>query len=149
MQRAVKQGLARRRLPQSARYLCVDEVSFKKGYQHVTVISDMQGQALELRDDRGVESLAGYLRNLGDRQIESIKALSMDINPAYISATRIHLPNAVEKIASDHFHVAKMLCAVVDKTRQSKMKTLRCRSEKVHIAHAICGCTAAISVMGF
>lgn len=82
MQRAVKRGLTRRRLPLSARHLCVDEVSFKKGYQYVTVISDTQGQALELRDDRGVESLAGYLRTLGDRQIESIKTLSMDMNPA-------------------------------------------------------------------
>ncbi|HHY8308172.1 TPA: ISL3 family transposase, partial [Escherichia coli] len=130
MQRAVKRGLARRRLPQSARNLCVDEVSFKKGYQYVTVISDTQGQALELRDDRGVESLAGYLRNLGDRQIESIKTLSMDMNPAYISAARIHLPNAVEKIAFDHFHVAKMLCAVVDKTRQSEMKTIPLQARK-------------------
>lgn len=124
MQRAVKRGLARRRLPQSARHLCVDEVSFKKGYQYVTVISDTQEQALELRDDCGVESLADYLRNLGDRQVESIKTLSMDMNPAYISAARLHLPNAVEKIAFNHCHVAKMLCAVVDKTRQSEMKTI-------------------------
>ncbi|HCQ0486726.1 TPA: ISL3 family transposase [Escherichia coli] len=130
MQRAVKRGLARQRLPQSARHLCVDEVSFKKGYQYVTVISDTQGQALELRDDRDVESLAGYLRNLGDRQVESIKTLSMDMNPACISAARIHLPNAVEKIAFDHFHVAKMLCAVVDKTRQSEMKTIPLQARK-------------------
>jgi len=130
MQRAVKRGLARRKKPQSAHHLCVDEVSFKKGYQYVTVISDTQGQALELRDDRGVESLAGYLRSLGDRQIESIKTLSMDMNPAYISAARIHLPGAVEKIAFDHFHVAKMLCAVVDKTRQSEMKTIPLQTRK-------------------
>ncbi|STU22745.1 transposase [Klebsiella pneumoniae] len=102
----------------------------KKGHQYVTVISDTQGQALELRDDRGVESLAGYLRNLGDRQVESIKTLSMDMNPAYISAARVHLPNAVEKIAFDHFHVAKMLCAVVDKTRQSEMKTIPLQARK-------------------
>ena len=61
MQRAVKRGLARRKAPQSARHLCGDEGAFKKGHQYVTVISDTQGQALELRDDRGVESLAGYL----------------------------------------------------------------------------------------
>ncbi|EEL0143579.1 transposase, partial [Salmonella enterica subsp. enterica serovar Montevideo] len=55
---------------------------------------------------------------------------SMDMNPAYISAARIHLPNAVEKIAFDHFHVAKMLCAVVDKTRQSEMKTIPLQARK-------------------
>lgn len=105
MQQAVKRGLTRRKAPQSARHLCVDEVAFKKGYQYITVISDIQGQALELRDDRGVESLAGYFRNLGDRQVESIKTLSMDMNPACISAVRIHLPYSVEKIAFDHFHI--------------------------------------------
>ncbi|SQC11867.1 transposase [Klebsiella pneumoniae] len=130
MQRALRRELARRKAPLSARHLCVDEVAFKKGHQYVTVISDTQGQALELRDDRGVESLAGYLRNLGDRQVESIKTLSMDMNPAYISAARVHLPNAVEKIAFDHFHVAKMLCAVVDKTRQSEMKTIPLQARK-------------------
>lgn len=130
MQRAVKRGLARRKVPQSARHLCVDEVAFKKGHKYVTIISDTQGQALALTDDRGVESLASYLRSLGDRQIEAIETLSMDMNQAYISATRIHLPNAVEKIAFDHFHVAKMLCAVVDKTRQAEMKTIPLQARK-------------------
>ncbi|EOS96285.1 transposase [Erwinia tracheiphila PSU-1] len=72
MQQAVKRGLGRRKTPQSARHLCVDEVAFKKGHQYVTVISDTQGQSLALRDDRGVESLAGYLRSPGDRQVESV-----------------------------------------------------------------------------
>lgn len=110
--------------PLSARHLCMDEVSFKKGHQYVTVISDRQGQALQLTDDRGVESLASYLRSLRDHQLKDIKMLSMDMNTAHISAACIHLPNAVDKIAFDHFHVAKMLCAVVDKTRHAEMKQI-------------------------
>ena len=124
MMRAVKRGLARIKKPLSARHLCVDEVAFKKGHQYVTVISDRQGRALKLTDDRGVESLASYLRGLSDRQLDEIKTLSMDMNMAYISAARIHLPNAVDKIAFDHFHVAKTLCAVVDKTRMAEMKRI-------------------------
>jgi transposase len=124
MMRAVRRGLARIKQPLSARHLCVDEVGFKKGHQYVTVISDRQGRALQLTDDRGVESLASYLRSLRDHQLDEIKTLSMDMNMAYISAARIHLPNAVDKIAFDHFHVAKMLCAVVDKTRHAEMKQI-------------------------
>jgi len=124
MMRAVKRGLARIKQPLSARHLCVDEVGFKKGHQYVTVISDRQGRALQLTDDRGVESLASYLRSLRDHQLDEIKTRSMDMNMAYIIAARIHLPNAVDKIAFDHFHVAKMLCAVVDKTRQAEMKQI-------------------------
>lgn len=54
----------------------------------------------------------------------------MDMNLAYISAARIHLPNTVEKIAFEHFHAAKMLCAVVDKTRQVEMKIIPFQARK-------------------
>ncbi|SVH65735.1 ISL3 family transposase [Shigella flexneri] len=37
-----------------------------------------------------------------------------------LRAARIHLPNAVEKIAFDRFHVAKQPGEVVDKTRQNE-----------------------------
>ncbi|STT81743.1 transposase [Klebsiella pneumoniae] len=47
----------------------VDEVAFKKGHRYITVISDRDGRALALTDDRGTESLAGYLRTLTDRQL--------------------------------------------------------------------------------
>lgn len=130
MMRAVKRGLARIKQPLSARHLCVDEVGFKKGHQYVTVISDRQGRVLNLTDDRGVESLASYLRSLRDHQLDEIKTLSMDMNMAYISAARIHLPNAVDKIAFDHFHVAKMLCSVVDKTRMAEMKRISSSDRK-------------------
>ncbi|CAH1480927.1 Transposase (plasmid) [Klebsiella quasipneumoniae] len=42
----------------------VDEVAFKKRHRYITVISDRDGRALALTDDRGTESLAGYLRTL-------------------------------------------------------------------------------------
>lgn len=122
MRRAVLRGLARCNMPQSAPDLCVDEVAFKKGHKYVTVISDVHGKALHVTDDRGVESLACYLRSLSSQQREDIRTLSMDMNPAYISAARFHLPTATSKIAFDHFHVAKMLCGVVDKTRQMEIK---------------------------
>ncbi|WP_250186190.1 ISL3 family transposase [Escherichia coli] len=120
MTRAVKRGLARIKKPLSARHMNVDEVAFKKGHRYITVISDRDGRALALTDDRGTESLAGYLRTLTDGQLLAIKTLSMDMNAGYIRAARIHLPSAVEKIAFDRFHVAKQLGEVVDKTRQNE-----------------------------
>ncbi len=46
MQRSVKRGLARRKTPQAARHLCVDEVAFKKGHQYVTVIASVRRRYL-------------------------------------------------------------------------------------------------------
>jgi hypothetical protein len=71
MTRAVKRGLARIKKPLSARHMNVDEVAFK-GHRYITVISDRDGRALALTDDRA-ESLAGYLRTLTDGQLLAIK----------------------------------------------------------------------------
>ncbi|ORM58793.1 ISL3 family transposase [Pantoea rodasii] len=130
MMRAVKRGLARIKTPLSSRHMNVDEVAFKKGHQYITVISDREGRALALNDDRGTESLARYLRSLTDRQQASIKTFSMDMNAGYIRAARIHLPSAVEKIAFDRFHVAKQLGEVVDKTRQNEHPRLTAESRR-------------------
>ena len=130
MTRAVKRGLARIKKPLSARHMNVDEVAFKKGHRYITVISDRDGRALALTDERGTESLAGYLRTLTDGQLSAIKTLSMDMNTGYIRAARIHLPSAVEKIAFDRFHVAKQLGEIVDKTRQN-VAHLRCEHGSV------------------
>lgn len=88
MTRAVKRGLSRIKKPLSACHMNVDEVAFKKGHRYITVISDRDGQALALTDDRGTESLAGYLRTLTDTQLLAVKTLSMDMNAGYIRLTQ-------------------------------------------------------------
>ena len=64
----------------------VDEVAFKKGNRFITLISDRDGRALALTDDRGIESLAGYLRTLTVAQLLAVKTHSMDMNAGYIKA---------------------------------------------------------------
>ncbi len=133
MTRAVKRGLARIKRPLSARHMNVDEVAFKKGHRYITVISDREGRALALTDDRGTESLASYLRTLTNSQLEAVKTFSMDMNAGYIRAARIHFPGAVGKIAFDRFHVAKQLGEIVDKTCQNEHPRLpvdSCRQAK-------------------
>ncbi len=51
MIRAVKRGLARIEKPLSARYINIDEITFKKRHRYITVISDRDGRALALTDD--------------------------------------------------------------------------------------------------
>lgn len=131
MTRAVRRGLARIKKPLSARHMNVDEVAFKKGHRYITVISDSEGRALALTDDRGTESLASYLRTLTDSQLEAVKTFSMDMNAGYIRAARIHLPEAVGKIAFDRFHVAKQLGEIVDKTRQTEHPRLPVDSRRL------------------
>ena len=123
MQRAVKRGLARRKRKPSQR-ISVDETSFRKGHDYVTVVSD-GATVLHVADDRKQSSLAEFYSGLSEAELGAIKSVSMDMWPAFIGATRAALPDADTKIAFDKFHVAKYLGDAVDKVRRVEHKALR------------------------
>lgn len=127
LQRAVTRGLARREAV-SPRLLCVDETSFRKRHDYVTVVTDPQaGVVLHVADDRRTGSLAGFYEGLSQGQKAGIEAVAMDMWPAYITATRAHAPGAEDKIAFDRFHVAKLLGEAVDQVRRQEHRQLRAR----------------------
>jgi len=124
MPRAVKRGLARRKT-QSPEYLSVDETAFARGHEYVTVATDQAcGLVLRVADNRKRESLSADYADLSDEQKANIKALAMDMWPAYISATEAHVPQAREKIAFDKFHVAKRLGEAADRVRRQDHRSL-------------------------
>jgi len=119
LRRAVTRGLQRRRIP-SDDHICVDEVAFAKGRDYVTIVSSAQC-VLAVEDGRAAESLRRYFKALGRRRFEQLQSVSMDMSGAYIKAALDTLPNALEKVAFDHFHVAKALAEAVDNTRKSEL----------------------------
>jgi len=124
MQRAVQRGLERR-VEVCPRRIGIDETSFRKRHDYVTVVSDQDGQrVLHVADDRGQASLAGFYDTLSADQKAVIESVSMDMWPAYIRATLDALPEAREKVAFDKFHVAKYLGDAVDKVRRAEHKAL-------------------------
>lgn len=128
MQRAVTRGLARRkRAP--ARHIGVDETSFRKGHDYVTVVSDGK-TVLHVADERKQASLEAYYADLDEVERMAIESVSMDMWPAFIHATRAALPDADTKIAFDKFHVAKYLGDAVDKVRRAEHKALRAQGRE-------------------
>jgi transposase len=124
MQRAVRRGL-KRRAAYTPKQIGVDETSFRKRHDYVTVVSDKaSAKVLHVADDRTKESLSGYYERLTDEQKAGLESVSMDMWPAYINATLEHIPEAEEKIAFDKFHVAKYLGEAVDKVRRQEHKAL-------------------------
>ena len=124
MRRAVKRGLARRGVL-TPRLLSVDETSFQKRHEYVTVVTDQEGgRVLYVADDRKAESLEGFYAGLSAAQKDAVEGVAMDMWPAYIHCTKKHIPGAAEKIAFDKFHVAKYLGEAVDKVRRQEHKAL-------------------------
>jgi transposase len=124
MQRAVRRGLARRKL-ESIKRVGVDETSFQKRHEYVTVVSDLErSRVLHVADDRKAESLDGFWALLTPEQLREIEAVAMDMCAAYMRSVRDHLPDADSKICFDRFHVAKILNDAVNKVRKEENREL-------------------------
>src|SRR5438876_3972193 len=118
--RAVRRGLARREL-QAPRYVGVDETSYQKRHEYVTVVSDLErSRVLHVADDRGQEALDEFWTSLSAEQRASVEAVAMDMWEPYIRSTHEHLPRAAAKIVFDKFHVAQHLGVAVDKVRRQE-----------------------------
>lgn len=124
MQRAVRRGLARkqRRLPTA---LGVDETSYQKRHEYVTIVNDLGGGVEYVADGRGEEALAGFYRQFSAEEREAVRVVAMDMHAPYISATKAYVPKADTKIAFDKFHVAKHLGEAIDRVRREEHAALQ------------------------
>ena len=128
--RAVKRGLARRRKMYPKR-IGVDETSFQKGHQYVTVISDQKsGVVLDIQDDHKTESLDRFFDKLTPTQLRGIELVAMDMWTPFMNSVTTHLEDGANKIAFDKFHVAKILGDAVDKTRRQENQDLLAQGDR-------------------
>lgn len=130
MQRAVRRGKARQ-TPSLPTRLSVDEKSFGKGQDYVTIVSDQATKTvLHVADGRTKESLGEFYERFSEEQRASVESVAMDMCGAFISATRAHIPDADKKICFDKFHVAKHLGDAVDDIRYQENKELMRTGDK-------------------
>ena len=132
MQRAVKRGLERRGPAPGCRRLGVDETSFQKRHEYVTVVADLEGEPRvhHVADGRGKEALSSYYESLSEAERSRIETVAMDMWAAYISATVSGLPDGDQKLAFDKFHVAAHLGGAVDEVRRAEHRILQGRGDE-------------------
>ncbi|MGX7950914.1 ISL3 family transposase [Oleidesulfovibrio alaskensis] len=124
MKRAVRRGMARKKQRQ-IRYLGVDEKAFRKGHSYMTVVCDLiRGSVEFVAEERKTASLEEYFRSLTPEQLETVKAVSMDMWSPYFLATQKWVPDAAGKIVFDRFHVMKHVGEAVDRVRRQEHKGL-------------------------
>lgn len=123
MQRAVARGLGRRRVEIPAR-LGIDETSFRKRHDYVTVISAGH-RVLHVVDGRSKRDVESFFGGLTQAQRDGIEVVAMDMWQPFIQAVTTALPEGASKIAYDKFHVAKHLGDAVDRVRRGEQRELR------------------------
>lgn len=122
--RAVRRGLARRerKLPHR---IGVDETSFQKRHEYVTVVIDqIAGDVVHVADDRKRASLETYLASHPVEERAAVETVAMDMHQPYIQAVEATIPLAALKICFDKFHVASHLGQAVDRVRREENRAL-------------------------
>ena len=117
MSRAVARGL-RRRKAEPLRSIGLDETSFQKRHEYVTVVYDCErARVVDVLDGRTQQAVEDFFWDTPIEDLETIESVSMDMWAPYVAAVREHVPDAEDKIAFDRFHVAKHIGDGVNKVR--------------------------------
>jgi transposase len=107
----------------AVRELAIDETSKARGHDYVTIAADTERRAVifvtETREAAAIERLAEDLAARGGDP-QAIRAVSIDMSPAYIKGVAQHLPNAT--VTFDKFHVIAHASHALDLTRRAEQK---------------------------
>ena len=119
---AVERGMLRRS-EEDIPYLGLDEKSSERGHTYVSILTDIdRSRVLDLVPERKLEAAKSLLETLSPAQRASVKAVAMDMWPAFMSAVQTCLPQA--DIVHDRFHVSKYLGEAVDTVRRQEHRSL-------------------------
>jgi transposase len=130
VERAVRRGLARRRSV-AGRRLGIDEHSYLKHFQFVTMVVDLDEQTvLYVGDDRTAATLASYFESLSIEERLAIEAIAMDMWDPYRRTVRDYVPDGDLKIVFDKFHVMRHVIEAMDQVRRREQRELRARGDR-------------------
>lgn len=115
--RAVERGLARRKHA-PAKAMGVDETSFQKRHEYVTVLVNQQTKAvIDVLDDRKMQTLQNWFEAVPVQERAQIETIAMDMWDPYIGAVRNTIEGWEEKVCFDRFHVSSHYSKALDKIR--------------------------------
>lgn len=102
-------------------YIGVDEVARAKGHDYMTVIYDMiNGHLIGVEVGRTADVLSSFLKKIPEAVAAKIKAVALDMGPAYQKAVRECLPAA--DIVFDRFHVMQNFSKAMQNQRRIEFR---------------------------
>jgi transposase len=117
----LRRRLKKRKLT-GVRYIAVDEFAVRKGHRYMTVVMDLEtGQILHVAHGKGAEALIPFLKRLRRQKIK-LRAVAMDMSPAYMQAVREVFPKL--DIVHDPYHIVVTVNRAIDETRKDMYRSL-------------------------
>ena len=124
MQRGVIRGLKRREVCKP-RTIGIDETSYRKGHDYVTVIVDKDRDLiLAVLADRKAETVSEWFRAQKTCDFSCLESISMDMSDGFIKAVRDNFENWEALICFDRFHVSQQFNKGLDKVRAAEHREM-------------------------
>lgn len=102
----------------SLQYVGIDEFSIRKGHEYMTIFTNLEtGEIIHAVEGKSMENITPFLLQLKERAFQ-LKAMAMDMNAAYASAVRNHLPEI--DVVFDRFHVVALLNTAIEEVRRDQ-----------------------------
>jgi len=96
----------------------IDETSFQKRHEYVTVLIDQHTKAvLDVLDDRKMQTLQNWFEAIPQEERSQIETVAMDMWDPYIAAARRTIQGWEKKVCFDRFHVSSHYNKALDKVR--------------------------------
>jgi transposase len=96
--------------------IAIDEFAVRKGHDYMTIVLDLAtGRILHATPGKAGADIAPFLQVLA-RKARRLRAVAMDMNPAYIAAVTEHLPHV--DIVLDRYHVSALMNRAIDECRR-------------------------------
>lgn len=128
LERAVERGL-QRRSTEGLRFVGLDEKSFGRGQDYVSLMTDLKGRrVLEVVAGCDTAQAMALWESLPEQPRTKIEAAAMDMGANSSAATVKAAPQA--QIVHDKFHVSKLLNEAVDKVRKEEHRRLLAEGDK-------------------
>jgi len=100
----------------NVKYIAIDEFAVSKGHRYMTVVMDLESRrAIYIKEGKDGKSLREFWKRIKKGRVK-LKAVAIDMSPAYISAVTNHV--GYDKIVFDWFHIKKKINFEIDELRR-------------------------------
>jgi transposase len=113
----------RTELLDSLEYIGIDELSYRRHHEYLTVVVDhVQQRVVWVSEGKNAATVGRFFDALGAERTARIRCVTVDMSAAYVEAVRSKAPQA--QIVFDRFHVQRLVQDALDEVRRAEVRAL-------------------------
>jgi transposase len=115
-------------------YIGVDELSYRRHHEYVTVVVDhIKQRVVWVSEGKNAATLGRFFDDLGAERAAKLKFVTLDMSAAYVDAVRRRAPGA--QLVFDRFHVQRLVQDALDEVRRAEVRSLEDRNDRRSLKH--------------